>query len=235
MSNYFKGFAAVSIFAAVAVFVLTGFGLSSNAGSKTMEERYAAAGDKKLPAAETKGIYDIDKAHSYVGFHVRHMGLVDIPGSFNEFEGAIDFDSSKIKNSTVEFTANVKSIDTRVNGRDNHLRSKDFFEVENYPSMSFKSTKVKKRRGNKYRVYGNLTIKGKTREIMIPFRIYGPIKDQRGTLKMGIEGETSINRRDYDINYGGNLPTGVPVIGDQVTVLIRLETVMRKETTAAGK
>ncbi len=213
--------------------ILFGLGNSSSAGITNMAERFEKiTASDKLPASETKGKYAIDRAHSYIGFKVRHMGLVDVPGSFNTFKGSIDFDSSKIKNSTVEFSAEVKSIDTRVEGRNNHLRSKDFFEVETYPEMTFKSTRVKKK-GKRYIVTGNLTMKGVTKEIAIPFRIYGPIKDARGNVKMGVQGETSINRRAFNINYGNNLPSGIPTISDTVVIDLQLETVLRKPKETA--
>ena len=222
-----------TIFAIITGVILFWLSNSSSAGITNMAERFEKiAASDKLPASETKGTYAIDRAHSYIGFKVRHMGLVDVPGSFNSFEGSIDFDSSKIKNSTVEFSAEVKSIDTRVEGRNNHLRSKDFFEVETYPELTFKSTRVKKK-GKRYIVTGNLTMKGVTKEIAIPFRIFGPIKDARGNVKMGIQGETSINRRTFNINYGNNLPNGIPTISDTVVIDLQLETALRKPNETA--
>ena len=209
------------------VFVLN-FGFSSNARNLNLAEKFKTnISDKKLSKAETKGTYRIDRAHSYVGFKVEHMGLVDVPGSFNNFKGEINFDSQKVKNSSVEFTAQTKSVDTRIKARDNHLRNKDFFEVTKYPQITFKSTRIKKR-GKKLRVYGNFTMKGVTKEIMISARLYGPVKDPRGNLKMGIQGSTTINRRDFGVNYGRNLPNGTPMISDIVKIDLQLETVMRK-------
>ncbi|NNE98389.1 MAG: YceI family protein [Pyrinomonadaceae bacterium] len=238
MSSKNKFFLGTGISALLFVIAFTSIGFHTSANSKSMEERFrVTAADKKLSKSETKGVYSIDKPHSYVGFRVKHMGLVEVPGSFKEFEGSINFDSFKIKNSSVEFKANVKSVDTRVNGRDNHLRSKDFFEVVKYPEITFKSTRVKKRGRNKYRLYGDLTMKGVTRQVTIPFRIYGPIKDQRGRIKMGIQGETSISRSAFNITYGGTLPSGVRTISDRVTIELQLETAMNspKKSSPAGK
>ena len=232
MQDRRKVLIAFSFFAIITGVIFTGFGSSSNASLTNMAERFESiASDKALPTSETKSIYSVDKAHSYIGFKVRHMGLVDVHGSFKDFKGTINFDSKKMRNSTVEFTAMVKSIETRVNGRNNHLKSKDFFEVEKYPELSFKSTRVKKK-GKRYRVYGNLTMKGVKKEVMIPFRIFGSIKNRRGNIKMGIQGETSINRRAFNITYGNNLPSGIPTIADKVIIDIQLETAMRKPKAA---
>ena len=220
---------SVGICLVFTIFLLSKFTTISNARNFTMEERFAAISDKdKLSKAETKGTYMIDRAHSYIGFRVMHMGLAEVPGSFNNFKGKINFDSNKIKNSSVEFSAKVKSIDTRIKARDNHLRSKDFFEVAKYPELKFKSKKIKKR-GKTLKVYGDLTMKGVTKEIVIKAKMYGPVKDRRGNIKMGFQGKTSINRRDFNVNYGGNLPNGTPMISDMVTIDLQLETLMRKK------
>ncbi|MDH3529145.1 MAG: YceI family protein, partial [Acidobacteriota bacterium] len=169
---------------------LLALGWTADASKPSIGERFGTfESEKKVSRAEQTGVYDLDKAHSSIGFRIRHMGLVDVPGYFRSFEGAVDFDPSAIKNSSVEFKAEVKSIDTGVNARDNHLRSKDFFEVMTYPEMSFKSTRIRKK-GKRYMVKGDLTIKDVTKEIEFPVRIYGPIKDDRGTIRMGVVGST---------------------------------------------
>ncbi len=233
MKFIWKAGVAVALLAGVFTVGFTYLGVSSKANLMDMEERFnSIAVGGKLPTSETKGTYSVDRAHSYVGFRVKHMGLVEVPGSFKSFQGKINFDSKKVKNSSVEFSIDVKSIDTRINGRDNHLRSKDFFMVEKYPKVTFKSTRLKKK-GKTYRVYGSLTMKDVTKEVMIPFRIYGPIKDRRGNIKMGVRGGTVINRRDFNVNYGNNLPSGVPVISDDVNIDIQLETALRKPKKSA--
>lgn len=226
---------ACGILAAALLFIAASFMSVSKAELMNMEERFETISTgEKLSKAAIKGDYAVDRAHSYLGFRVTHMGLAEVPGSFKDFKGTVSYDAKNVKNSTVEFTAMMKSVDTRVNGRDNHLRSKDFFEVEKYPEMTFKSTRVKKKGKNKVRVYGNLTMKGVTKEVMIPVKLYGPIKDQRGNMKMGVRGKTAINRRDFGVNYGRNLPNGTQMISDLVTIDIQLETVMRAKK-ADGK
>jgi len=202
---------------------------TADASRQTVSERFESRkSEKKLSKAEQIGEYGFDKAHSSIGFKIRHMGLIQVPGYFRNFEGTLDFDPSDIKNSSVEFSAEVKSVDTGVNARDNHLRSKDFFEVTTYPEMSFKSSRIKKK-GKRYMVKGELTIKDVTKEIEFPVRIFGPIKDERGTVRMGVFGVTTINRRSFNINYGGNLPGGTAVLSDSVDVELQIESVKKKE------
>ncbi len=225
----FSIFGVFALFVLVAVFSFSG---NSNASSMTVEERIEAYAVKtKLSKEEQMGDYQFDKAHSTIGFKIRHMGLVDVPGAFRKFDGVINFDAKKAKNSKVEFTAEMKSVDTGINARDNHLRSKDFFEVQKYPEMSFKSTKVKKK-GKRYIVTGDLTMKGVTKQVRIPMRMYGPIKDGRGTIRMGVTGQTVINRRAFNVNYGSNLPNGTPMLSDNVVVDLQIESVKKKPKQA---
>ncbi|GIU80962.1 MAG: polyisoprenoid-binding protein [Acidobacteria bacterium] len=188
---------------------------------------------KAKPAIEnegmpTAGTYAFDKAHSFIGFRVKHLGLIDVSGYFRDFTGTINYDEKDITKSSVEFSAAVASIDTGVAARDNHLRSADFFEVEKYPQLTFKSTKVEKK-GNGYIITGDLTIKGVTKQISFPFEITGFIaNDPRSGGRMGVAAETVINRRDFGINYGGNLPNGTPMIGDEVKVSLQIEAIKPK-------
>jgi polyisoprenoid-binding protein YceI len=222
-------FSVFGVFAFIALAVTFSFTGFSNASSMTVEERLEnMAVETNVSEEEQMGDYEFDKAHSTIGFKIRHMGLVDVPGAFRNFEGEVNFDAKKIKNSKVEFTAEVKSVDTGINARDNHLRSKDFFEVQTYPEMTFKSKKVKKK-GSKITVTGDLTLKGVTKEVKIPLRLYGPIKDGRGAIRMGVTGQMAINRRDFNVNYGSNLPNGTAMLSDTVVVDLQIESVKKKE------
>lgn len=180
------------------------------------------------------GVYRFDPMHSAIGFRIKHMGLVEVPGYFREFNGTVKYDADDVKKSSVEFTAKMASVDTGVAPRDRHLRTADFFEVEKYPEMRFESRKIVKN-GKRWLVEGDLTIKDVTKRITFPFEVTG-FAEQRGTLKMGIAAETAINRRDFNVNYGGNLPSGVPVLSDNVTVYLQIEAALekQKETAAAA-
>lgn len=228
-----KKFVFSGVAAVLAVLAFANVYFVSDARKPSPAERFQSfATFDTVPKQEQQGVYSFDKAHSYIGFKIKHMGLVDVPGAFTDFTGEINFDAENIKNSSVEFTAVMKSVDTRVDARDNHLRSKDFFEIETYPEMTFKSTAVKKK-GKRYFVTGDLTLKDVTKEVTIPFTIYGPMKDARGTVRMGVVGSTAINRREFNVNYGGDLPDGTPVLADTVTIDLQIETVKKKEEADA--
>ena len=169
------------------------------------------------------GVYNFDKNHSFIGFKVKHMGLIEVPGFFRDFTGQVNFDAADIKKSSVTFKAMMTSVDTGVGARDKHLRSADFFEVEKYPEMTFNSTKVEKK-GKGWVVSGDLTMKGVTKSVVIPFEIAGWLPgNERSGMKMGIAGETTINRRDFGVNYGNNLPSGIPSLSDEVKVVLQIE------------
>lgn len=208
----------LAAFAIAAFFVFSNFGIQ--AVGLSFVESYAAAGAVKDGES---GTYNFDKAHSFIGFHVNHMGLIEVPGFIRDFEGKVNYDADDVTNSSVEFTGKMTSIDTGVAGRDKHLRSADFFEIEKFPDVIFKSTKVEKK-GSGLVVTGDFTMKGVTKQISIPFQIAGWLPGtERSATKMGIVGETQINRRDHGVNYGNNLPSGIPAIGDNVRITLQIE------------
>ena len=214
--------------ALIGLFVFTNF--SINARRTTVIEKFTAA--NAVTEGES-GAYNFDKAHSSIGFRVKHMGLVDVPGYFRDFTGSISYDAKDVTKSSVEFTAKVTSVDTGVAPRDNHLRNADFFEVEKYPEMTFKSTKIEKK-GEQLVMTGDLTMKGMTKSISFPFVVAGFIKNERGT-RIGATAETVINRRDFGVNYGSNLPNGVPTLSDNIRVELNIEAVMPAPKPEAAK
>lgn len=209
-----------SIVGVVAIALTVAFwGFNATAKSLSFEEKFWL--DTKQ-TEDMSGTYGMDKAHSAIGFKVKHMGLVDVHGYFRDFKGTVNYNAKDMTKSTVEFSAQVKSVDTGVDARDNHLRTADFFDAEKFPEMTFKSTKVAKK-GKQWLLTGDLTMRGVTKTLTFPFNVVGFAKDQRGAVKMGITAETVINRRDFGVNYGGNLPSGVPVLSDNITVVLQLE------------
>lgn len=204
-------------FAAFSIFMFSGE--SSNAESLSLIEKFSKS---NLKTDEASGTYSFDKAHSTIGFRIKHMGLVEVPGYFRDFTGAINYDMKDATKSTVEFTAKMDSVDTGVDGRDKHLKTADFFETEKFPEMTFKSTKVEKK-GKTLMVTGDFTMKGVTKSISFPVTVAGFLKDQRGGTKMGAVAETTINRRDFGVNYGSNLPNGSPMLSDEVKVVLNIE------------
>jgi polyisoprenoid-binding protein YceI len=201
----------------VALVAAAKFATTADAGITTTIPR----DEKSMKDAES-GTYTFDKAHSFIGFKVKHMGLIDVPGYFRDFTGTVNYDAADATRSTVEFSAKATSVDTGVAGRDNHLRSADFFEVEKFPEITFKSTKVAKH-GNDLHITGDFTMKGVTKSITFEFDLTGFVKDQRGGAKIGISADTKINRRDYGINYGTNMPNGTPTLSDIVEVDLEIE------------
>jgi polyisoprenoid-binding protein YceI len=180
------------------------------------------------------GDYKIDPAHSIIGFAIRHLEINWVEGRFKDFTGTISYDEKDVTKSSVEFTAKVESIDTGVEPRNKHLRTADFFEVEKYPEMTFKSTRVERKGKGGYILYGNFTLKGVTKEVSLPFTITGAIKDPWGNTRFGINAQTKINRRDYGITYGKAMDNGGLDVGDEVTINLQLEA-MKPAPKPAGQ
>lgn len=170
------------------------------------------------------GDYKVDPAHSVIGFSIRHFEISFVSGRFKDFASTIHYDAADVTKSTVEFTAKVESIDTGVAGRDNHLRTADFFDVSKFPDMTFKSTKVEKK-GNGYVMHGDFTLKGVTKQISFPFNVAGAVKDNRGNVRFGVAAETKINRRDYGITWGAKMENGGLNVADEVMIDLQLEAV----------
>jgi polyisoprenoid-binding protein YceI len=188
-----------------------------------------AADAQQKPAGVTfetipTGDYRVDPAHSLIGFSIRHFELSFVRGRFKDFNSSIHYDAADVTKSTVEFTAKVESIDTGVDGRDKHLRSADFFDVAQFPEMTFKSTKVEKK-GNGYVLHGDFTLKGVTKQISFPFNVVGAVKDPRGNFRIGVAAETKINRRDYGITWGAKMANGGLNVADEVMIDLQLEAV----------
>jgi polyisoprenoid-binding protein YceI len=167
--------------------------------------------------------YNVDKAHSEVLFSVRHMTVSKVTGRFNDFTGTVTGDPAKPDASSVEFSIKATSIDTNDAGRDKHLRSADFFDVEKFPDITFKSSKIVAKGQNKYDVTGTLTLHGVAKEVTLPVTLAGPVKDPRGNEKVGFETTTTLNRKDYGVSWNRALDAGGVVVSDEVQVTINLE------------
>ena len=174
--------------------------------------------------AVPSGDYKVDASHSVIGFSIKHFEISFVRGRFKDFASSIHYDASDVTKSTVESTAKVESIDTGVGGRDNHLRSADFFDVAKFPEMTFKSTKVEKK-GKGYVMHGDFTLKGVTKPISFPFNVLGAVKDNRGNVRFGVAAETKINRRDYGITWGAKMANGGLNVADEVNIELQLEAV----------
>lgn len=171
------------------------------------------------------GKYNLDPAHSIIGFAVRHLEINWVEGRFKDFTGTIDFNDRDVTKSTVEFTAKIDSIDTGVAPRDNHLKTADFFDAKTYPEMTFKSSSIVKKGKDQYVLKGDLTMRGVTKAVELPFTYTGAITDPWGKTRFGIEAHTKINRRDFGINYGKAMAIGGFDVGNEVTINLQLEAV----------
>jgi polyisoprenoid-binding protein YceI len=172
--------------------------------------------------------FTIDAGHSDASFRVKHL-MSNVKGHFGDLAGTIDLNRENPAGSSVEFTINAVSIDTANDNRDKHLRSADFFDVEKFPQITFKSTKIAAS-GTKdlYNVTGNLTMRGVTKEVVLPVTFLGFAKDPWGNERAGFEIETTLNRKDYGLNWNKALDQGGFLLGEDVKVSIALETVKKK-------
>lgn len=189
----------------------------------------------KLTAQEMSGVYEFDRAHSNIGFRIKHMGLAEIPGSFTDYTGVIRYDAADVTKSSVEFAAKVTSVNTGIEARDKHLRTADFFEVEKYPEMTFKSIKIEKKGENNFVAVGDFTLKGVTKQISLPFTINGFLKDGRGAIKMGASALTVINRQDYGLTWGKVLDNGVLSLDNNVSVNLQIEAAKQQPKAETAK
>jgi len=181
-----------------------------------------------LPALAQTSTWDIDPAHSTAQFTVRHLGISNVTGSFTKVTGSIVLNEKDITQSQVSATIDVNSVDTRVEMRDKDLRSPNFFDVEKYPTMEFKSKRITGS-GGKLQVIGDLTIHGTTHEVTLD--VDGPtpaITDPWGNSRRGISAMTAINRKDFNLLYNKLLGTGEAAIGDNVKIQIDAEMVKKK-------
>jgi len=178
-------------------------------------------------AADT---FVVDKGHSEVGFQVTHLGISKVRGRFTDFEGQIQIDAAKPEASSVELTIRAASIETGHAGRDKDLRAagSGFFEVDKYPTISFKSTKVEAKGKDLYHVTGDFTMHGVTKALTLPVKALGPITDPRGTAKYGFETAATINRKDYGMTWHEVMDSGGLVVSDEVGISILIEAGKKK-------
>jgi polyisoprenoid-binding protein YceI len=172
--------------------------------------------------------WTIDPAHSTAQFTVRHLGISNVSGNFTKVSGSAVLNEKDIPQSQVSATIDVSSVDTRVEARDKDLKSPNFFDVEKYPTMEFKSKRISNA-GGKLQVIGDLTIHGTTREVTLD--VDGPtpeLNDPWGNVRRGLSATTAINRKDFGLVYNNLLKTGEAAVGDNVKIQIDVEMVKKK-------
>ena len=168
--------------------------------------------------------YRIDKAHSEAIFQVRHL-VTKVRGRFTDFEGTIEYNEANPDQSSVNFTIQATSVDTAEPDRDKHLRTADFFDVEQFPTITFRSTRITRRGNDTFDVTGQLTMHGVTREVVLPVAHMGKAKDPWGGERIGFEAETTLNRKDYGLNWNAMLEAGGFLVGDEVKVSLEIQAV----------
>jgi polyisoprenoid-binding protein YceI len=175
--------------------------------------------------AALTGDYTIDTAHSRVGFVARHAMVTKVRGSFNEFEGSIRIDGENPQNSSGRVTIQAKSIDTRNSQRDDHLRSNDFLDMDNHPEVTFVSTGIAQTGDDTFAVTGDLTVRGVTKSLEIPFDYTGTATDPFGNQRVGLEGSVVINRKDFGVSWNAALESGGVLVSEKVTLEIEVSAI----------
>ena len=168
-------------------------------------------------------ILKIDVAHSEVSFKIKHLMISNVRGYFNNFDGEINLPSEDFTKAEISFTGQINSISTNNEMRDNHLKSDEFFDVEKFPTITFKSKNINKEEDNKFMVTGDFTMHGVTKEINLHTILNGTTKDLYGSTVVSFEISSSISRKDFELNWNSPLETGGMVLSDEVKIEINAE------------
>lgn len=168
--------------------------------------------------SELTGEYVLDTAHSRIGFVARHAMVTKVRGQFDEFEGDAHIDGDNPANSTARLLIQAKSIETRNKQRDDHLRSNDFLDMDNHPTIEFTSTGVEQTGDTDFEVTGDLSIRGVTKPVTVEFELTGAENDPWGNFRIGFEGKLVINRKDWGVNWNTALESGGVLVSEKVTL-----------------
>lgn len=178
-----------------------------------------------ITLAALDGAFTIDPAHSYFGFVARHAMITKVRGSFKEFAGGITIDGADLSRSSANVTIQSASVDTGSADRDGHLRSNDFFAMEEHPQITFVTTHVAQTSDTEVELTGDLTVRGVTRPVTIPFEFGGLATDPMGNVRAGFEGAVTINRKDFGLTWNAALETGGLLVGDKVRLEIEISAI----------
>jgi len=181
----------------------------------------------------TANTWNIDVAHTGIGFSIRHMVVSKVRGRFGRYSGSVKLDEEDLSRSEVAIDIEAASLDTGVADRDTHLRSADFFDVERFPTLSFRSKRIEPRAGDRYRVIGDLTIRDVTREVELDVEYGGQAKDPWGNQRAGFLASTSLDRKDFGLRWNQVLEAGGVLVGERVDVEIELQLVKAVAERAA--
>ncbi len=179
-------------------------------------------------------VWTVDPAHAELAFAVRHLMINNVRGRFGKVEGTATVDNADLNKSTIDVTVDVNSIDTRQEMRDNHLRSADFFDAANYPTMHFVSKRIVGDVTKEFQIVGDLTIRGTTREVELKAQLEGRGKDPWGNERAGFSLAGTINRHDYGLNWNLALEAGGVTVGADVKISIDVEIFHKLEALSAA-
>jgi polyisoprenoid-binding protein YceI len=177
--------------------------------------------------------WNIDGAHSGINFSIRHMVMSKVRGRFGRFTGAIDLDDADLTRSAIDVTIDAASIDTGTGQRDDHLRAPDFFDVDRFPELRFRSTRIEQVGDQDYQVHGELTIKDVTREVTLIAELGGRAKDPWGNERVGFVAKTSIDRKDFGLGWNQVLEAGGLLVGNKVEIELDVQAVPAAAAQAA--
>ena len=177
--------------------------------------------------------WNIDTSHSGVHFTVRHMVVSKVRGAFAKWTAELAFDEENPSASKVSASIDAASIDTREPKRDAHLRSVDFFDVENHPALTFVSTKFEKVEGNEYRITGDLTMRGVTKQVVLETEFLGRGKDPWGNERIGFQAHTTVNRKEFGLNWNQALEAGGVLVGEKVEISLDIQAIKAQASQAA--
>ncbi|KDN54437.1 YceI family protein [Flavobacterium seoulense] len=166
--------------------------------------------------------WTIDSTHSEIGFKVKHMMFTNVSGKFDSYEATITTEDDNFENASIEFSADINSINTNNADRDDHLKSGDFFDAENHPKLTFKATSFTKR-GDDFELVGDLSLRGVTKSVKLDTEFSGLMKDPWGNTKAGLNISGKINRKDWGLNWNSALETGGVLVGEEVKLNIELQ------------
>lgn len=178
--------------------------------------------------------WQIDSAHSQIAFSARHMMISKVRGQFENFSGAINFDENNPAASTINVEIEAASINTRMGQRDDHLRSADFLNAAAHPTLTFASKRIEVTSDNSGKLIGDLTIRGVSKEVVLDVEYAGQAKSPWGMISAGFSASTTINRKDWGLEWNAPLETGGVLVGDAITIDIELELIKQPETEAAA-
>jgi polyisoprenoid-binding protein YceI len=176
------------------------------------------------PQSATTTTWNLDPVHSVAEFKVKHMMISNVKGQFTRIKGTLNLDETNVTNSSVEASIEAASINTRDEQRDAHLKSADFFDVEKFPTLAFKSTRVTRVADGELAVAGDLTIHGVTRNMV--FNVEGPTaaaKDPWGNVRRGLSATAKINRKDFGLTWNSALEAGGLLVGDEISITLELQ------------